>query len=45
MDNGVVPTLVPLQFETLGAKQGLYSLIMLGVVNALCVFLMPIMST
>jgi len=45
MENGVAPTLVPLQFEALGAKQGLYLLIMLGVVNVLYVFLVPIVST
>lgn len=45
MDMGVVPTLVPLQFEALGAKQGLYSFIAITVVNALYVVLVPIVST
>ncbi len=45
MDNGVIPTLVPLQFERLGASKTLYNFIAGTVVNILYVVLVPIVST
>ncbi len=45
MDNGVVPTLVPLQFESMGASPTLYAFLALTLVNALYVVLVPIVST
>jgi MFS family permease len=45
MDNGVVPTLVPLQFEAMGASKTLYNFVALTLVNFLYVILVPIVST
>lgn len=44
MDNGVVPTLVPLQFEKLGASKTVYNLVAVTVVNVMYTILTPIVS-
>lgn len=45
MDNGVVPTLVPLQFEQLGATKVTYNLIAVTLVNVMYSILVPVVST
>ena len=45
MDNGVVPTLVPLQFQELSGSKTLYNLIAVTAVNLLYTVLVPIVST
>jgi Na+/melibiose symporter-like transporter len=45
MDNGVIPTLVPLQFESLGASKTLYNFVAGTLVNIVYCFLVPIVST
>lgn len=45
MDMGVVPTLVPLQFEALGASKTTYNFVNGTLVNILYVVLVPIVST
>lgn len=45
MDNGVVPTLVPLQFEKLGASKTLYAFVAITCVNIMYTILVPIVST
>jgi len=44
MDNGVVPTLVPLQLESLGASKTLYNFVAGTLVNILYCVLVPIVS-
>lgn len=44
MDNGVIPTLVPLQFESLGASKTLYNFVAGTLVNILYCVLVPIVS-
>jgi maltose/moltooligosaccharide transporter len=44
MDNGVVPTLVPLQFEALGASKTLYNLVAVTLVNVMYTVLVPVVS-
>lgn len=44
MDNGVVPTLVPLQFEQLGASKTVYNLVAVTLVNVMYTILVPIVS-
>jgi MFS family permease len=45
MDMGVVPTLVPLQFESIGASKTLYNFVTLTIVNGLYFVLVPVIST
>lgn len=45
MDNGVVPTLVPLQLESYGASKWLIGLIYGTLINVMYFFLVPIVST
>lgn len=45
MDNGVVPTLVPLQFQELSGSKTLYNLIAVTAVNLMYTVLVPIVST
>lgn len=45
MDNGVVPTLVPLQLESYGASKWLIGLIYGTLINVMYFFLTPIVST
>lgn len=44
MDNGVVPTLVPLQFESLGASKTVYNLVAVTLINVMYTVLVPIVS-
>jgi len=45
MDNGVIPTLAPLQFEKLGASKTLYNFVAVTLVNFMYVLLVPVVST
>lgn len=44
MDNGVVPTLVPLQFEALGANKTVYNFVYITLINIMYTVLTPIVS-
>lgn len=45
MDNGVIPTLVPLQLEAMGASKALIGLIMGTIVNVMYFAIVPVVST